>query len=206
MQIPLELSFRDVQKTPDVEEMIRTKVDKLERYCDRITGSRVAVERPHKNVSSGNPFRVRIDLTVPPGHELVVTKEPLDNAPNDSLVTVVNSAFDAAERQLKELVDRQRGEVKTHVEPVAFVVRKFDDEGYGFLKTPDGREIYFHENSVAQDDFERLAVGTQVRFEETMGEMGPQATTVQILDKPGERPMAEREGDDEVAPPKSWQA
>ena len=28
-------------------------------------------------------------------------------------------AFEAAERQLKELVERQRGEVKTHVEPLA---------------------------------------------------------------------------------------
>lgn len=208
MQIPLELSFRDVEKTPDVEKLIRSKVDRLERFCDHITSSRVAVEKPNATASAGNPYRVRIDITVPPGHELVVDKEPRDHAPNDSLRTVINSAFDAAERQLKALNDRQHGEVKTHadVEARAFVVKKFDDEGYGFIKTPDGREVYFHKNSVVEKAFGRVTVGTQVRFEETMGEMGPQATSVHILSKPGVLPLAELEGDDGIAPPDGWQA
>jgi cold shock CspA family protein/ribosome-associated translation inhibitor RaiA len=187
MEIPLQLSFRDIPpaRQGELEDRIRARALKLERFCDHITSCRVAVERPNQHQESGNAFRVRIDITVPPGHEVVVRKEPGDNDLHSDLLTVVNGAFEAAERQLKELSERQRGEVKTHDEPRALVIRVFRDEGYGFLKTIDGRDVYFHRNAVLDGDFERLDLGTQVRFEETMGEMGPQATSVQIVDKPG---------------------
>jgi cold shock CspA family protein len=56
----------------------------------------------------------------------------------------------------------------------------FPEEGYGFLATPDGREIYFHRHSVLHPGFDRLAIGTEVRFVEESGEKGPQASTVAI--------------------------
>lgn len=203
MQIPLELQFKDdVPKSPWVEDLVRRRVDKLERFCDHITRCRVSFERPNRHADTGNPFRIQIDLTIPPGHEVVVTKDPREGGAKEELRSVLTSAFDAAERQVKELVERQRRDVKTHEEPRAFVVRKFDGEGYGFLKTQEGREIYFHQNSVVGHDYERLEVGTQVRFEEAMGEMGPQATTVRIVDKPGHRSA---EGEPEaVEPPAGW--
>lgn len=171
---------------------MRRRAGKLERYCDHITSCRVAIERPHRAEASGNPYRVRIDLTVPPGHEVVVRKGPGDSGSLDDLLTVVNGAFEAAERQLKSLVERQRGDVKTHEEPLALVRRLFRDAGYGFLKTVDGRDIYFHRNAVV-DGWERLELGTQVRYAEAMGELGPQASTVQVVDKPGAT-LTEAEG------------
>jgi cold shock CspA family protein len=99
----------------------------------------------------------------------------------------LGDAFQAMERQLKERAERQRMQVKQHDVEAAFVVRLFRDQDYGFLKTPEGREIYFHRAATVGQDWERLELGTQVRFEESMGEMGPQATTVQIIDKPGHR-------------------
>lgn len=119
MELPiLQVSFRDVPppRHAEIEDRIRQRAEKLERYCDHITSCRVAVERPHRAQSSGNPYRVRIDLTVPPGHEVVVRKEPGDNDGQSDVLTVVNGAFEAAERQLKALVEKQRGEVKTHEE------------------------------------------------------------------------------------------
>lgn len=200
MQIPLQLKIQDTPKQPWIEDLVRRRAEKLERYCDDIVRCRVTIEQPHKNVSSGNPFRVQVDVTIPPGHEIVVHKDPLDSGPSQELRTVINSAFDATERQVKELVEKRRRDVKTHDEPVAFVVRKFGGQGYGFLKTPDGREIYFHKNSVVNGDYGRLEVGTQVRFEESMGDMGPQATTVHIVDKPGHSPT----GGEGVEPPAGW--
>lgn len=58
-------------------------------------------------------------------------------------------------------------------EPRGLIVRLFPDEGYGFLGTPYGEERYFHRNSVLHDNFDRLAVGTEVRFEPEMGDAGP---------------------------------
>jgi cold shock CspA family protein len=42
-----------------------------------------------------------------------------------------------------------------------------------FIETADGREVYFHCNSVLDDAFEHLTVGSEVRFVEEMGEKGP---------------------------------
>jgi cold shock CspA family protein len=49
---------------------------------------------------------------------------------------------------------------------------------YGFLQTLDGREIYFHENSLVDGDFNDLEVGQEMVFVEEAGDKGPQASTV----------------------------
>lgn len=46
-------------------------------------------------------------------------------------------------------------------------------------------EVYFHRNSVLHGDFDLLAVGTEVRYFEELGDDGPQATTVQGIAKQG---------------------
>jgi ribosome-associated translation inhibitor RaiA len=121
MLVPLQLSFRDVPpaRQAEIEERVRQRAAKLERFFQPINSCRVAIERPHQFERSGNPYRVRIDITVPPGHELVVRKEPGDSNLHTDLATVVNAAFEAAERRLGELVARMRGEVKTHERPRA---------------------------------------------------------------------------------------
>jgi cold shock CspA family protein len=68
---------------------------------------------------------------------------------------------------------------------VAYVTKLFRDKGYGFIETFEGRELYFHRNSVLHNDFNRLDVGTGVRFVAAEGDDGPQASTIQIVDKPG---------------------
>jgi cold shock CspA family protein len=57
-------------------------------------------------------------------------------------------------------------------------VAKLAGQGYGFIETADGREVYFHRNSVRDDAFEHLTVASEVRFVEEMGEKGPQAKRV----------------------------
>ena len=54
---------------------------------------------------------------------------------------------------------------------------------YGRIQTPDGREIYFHRNSVVNSDFDQLEPGLEVRFSEEPGDEGPQATSVQLIGK-----------------------
>jgi cold shock CspA family protein len=189
MQIPLDITFRGVKKTKKLEDLIREKTAKLETICNYISGCRVAVEKTQKHQRSGNPYRVRIDLTVPPGHEIVVSREPGRGDIHLETTTEIRDAFEAALKQLKELVDRQRGEMKTHPkqEVHAVVSKLFKTEGYGFIKTLDGREIYFHRNSVLNDDFDNLTIGTGINFTEKMSEKGPHASTVRIVGRPGHK-------------------
>ena len=185
MQVPLEITYRDVEKTDDIDQLVREKAAKLDELFENLIACRVAIEQPQKTQRAGNPYRVRIDLTAPPGHELVVRREPTDSEMHASLSTIVIDAFRVMRRQLEALRERQRGEVKTHDEPRGLVVRLFREPGYGFLQTSDGRDIYFHRNSVLGEDWERLDIGTEVRFAEESGEQGPQASSVQIVAKPG---------------------
>lgn len=189
MQVPLEVTFRNLDKTPALEALIEEKVAKLEEVCDHISSCRVAVEKIHTNPDHGSPFRVRLDMTVPPGHELAVTKNPGESTQYTPLDAVVRSAFEAARRQLVKLVDRQQNRTKSHPdqEMGAIVTQLFPEEGYGFLRDLDGQEIYFHRNSVLNDDFERLTLGTGVHCFVQDGEEGPRASTVQIVSKPGAR-------------------
>ena len=175
MKVPVEISTRNLDLTNGLEDLIRSKADKLKTFFDKIINCRIMVEVPHRSQRKGVSYNVRIDITVP-GNELVVKREPSE----DLHVAIVN-AFDVAERRVKEFAERHRGDVKVHFEkPVARVSKLFPDEGYGFLMSPDGREIYFHENAVLNGRFEEIRVGTVVSFVERMGEKGVQASSVSV--------------------------
>lgn len=181
MLIPLEISTRWVDLSPPLEAELRKRAQKLERYYNRITSCRIAVERPTGNHhQEGGPFRVRLDITVP-GSELVADKEAQE------VFAAVREAFDAAERQVESFAERQRGYVKAPAEsPEGRVIRIFAEEGFGFIAAEDGREVYFHRNAVLDPPgFENLAVGARVRFAEEQGFEGPQASTVSLVEQEG---------------------
>jgi len=110
MQLPVGISYRGVEKTDQLDELIRGKAARLDRFCDHISRCDVVVEQPNQAQNSGNPFRVRIDVTVPPGHELVADERQSVHEMHEPLSKVINDAFKAMERQLKALVEKQRRE------------------------------------------------------------------------------------------------
>ncbi|MCX5771718.1 MAG: HPF/RaiA family ribosome-associated protein [Candidatus Hydrogenedentes bacterium] len=182
MEVPLELAFKDVQRTDVLDEFIEEKLERLGRVCDYIVSCRLTVEKPQRHQHSA-----RLVVRVPPNHEIVAKRESSAGDSREQLITVVDDVFEAARRQLQSLVDRQKGLVKHHPEKeeAAVVARLFREEGYGFLRTADGTEIYFHRNSVLHDEFDLLEVGAGVRYEVEDGEKGPQATTVELVEKRG---------------------
>jgi cold shock CspA family protein/ribosome-associated translation inhibitor RaiA len=185
MKIKPEITYRHLEKTTAIQSLVEEKITKLEQFCDYMNSCHVVIEKDNDRPSSGSPYRVSIDITIPHGRELAVVKSPDRGKQYPSLETVIRDAFEAARRQLIDLTTEQKGERKLHPEQQvgAIVTKLFIEQGYGFLQEiSTGKEIYFHCNSVTNNDFERLKVGSGVRYKETMGEMGPQATTVQILD------------------------
>jgi ribosomal subunit interface protein len=110
MQLPVETSYRGVEKTDQLDELIRSKAARLDRFCDHISRCDVVVEHPNHAQQSGNPFRVRIDVTVPPGHELVVDERQGEHEMHEPLSKVINDAFKTMERQLRALIEKQRRE------------------------------------------------------------------------------------------------
>ena len=200
--LPLQITFRNVNVPPDAELWIRSEAAKLATFYPRIMGCRVAVVAPQHH-REGNPYHVRIDLTVP-GSELVIKHEPSlksnvhqsgesavkkhheTRSPHKNLRQAVNDAFKAACRRLQDYARHQRGDVKRSAsQPVAKITQLFPDKSYGFLLTPEGQEIYFHKDSVLHHAFSRLKIGTTVNFSEEQGEKGLQASSVRVATKQG---------------------
>ena len=74
MQLPLQITCRDVELTPAEEASIRESAAKLESFWDRITSCRVVVNMPRRRGHTGQHYNVRIDVKVP-GAELVIKRQ-----------------------------------------------------------------------------------------------------------------------------------
>ncbi|HVN28267.1 MAG TPA: HPF/RaiA family ribosome-associated protein [Candidatus Binataceae bacterium] len=186
MQRPLKILSRDFTLSPGIEAEIRDKVAALEHFYNRITGCEVVIEGTVHHHRHGGPFRVRIHLTVP-GDEIAINRQA-----EDDLAVAVRESFAAARRRIEDHIREVRGDVKAHdTAPHGVVKKLFPSEGYGFLLTPEGDEVYFHRNSVLHPGFDQLAIGALVRFNQELGENGPQASTVAMLNPHRERRRAE---------------
>ena len=176
MQLELQITARNFELTDPMRENIHERAEKLDSVYDHIMRCRVVVEVPHRHKHKGILYNVHIYMTVP-GGELAIKREP-----NEDIYVAIRDSFDAARRQLEDYARKQRGDTKHHEEiPHARISAIFSDKGYGFLSTSDGREIYFHENSVLNDNFKHLQIGTEVHFSEEQGEKGPHASTVKVI-------------------------
>ena len=77
MQIPLQITFRDMAPSAAIDARIRERVADLERFYDGITRCHVVVHAPHRRQHQGTLFHVRIDLTVPGAELVVITRRPV---------------------------------------------------------------------------------------------------------------------------------
>lgn len=185
MDVPLELSFRNMDPSDAVEARVRERVEKLERYFGRINSCRVVVEAPHRRHHKGKLYHLRIDIGVP-GREIVVNRVPHDRHAHEDVYVAIRDAFDAAARQLEDHSRKASGRVKVHeVPPHGKVTALHAYEGYGFVTLADGQEVYFHRNAVVNGAFDRIEIGDEVRVALVEGESekGPQATTVTLVGK-----------------------
>lgn len=178
MNFPLQIQFKNMERSDFVYNDIFEHAEKLERFYDRITSCHIVVSAPHQHHHQGKIYHIQIRLHIPNG-DVVVTTDPEKNRAHEDAYVAVRDAFDAVRRQLEDFIRRERGEVKERITPPhAKVIRIFPNEGCGFISTPDNREIYFHEHSVLNKEFNALRIGDEVRFSEEMGEKGPQVTSM----------------------------
>jgi len=205
MTLAPQITFRNMETSAKLEETVLTEAGKLERFFPRIMSCRVAIEKPKEY---GRPFRVRIDLGVP-GAELVVeqtptlhaglqdidverkTKESEPHRERRDARRAIHEAFHEMRRRLQDYVRVQKPREQAKEREgllIGKVIRLSPDEGFGFLETPEGQDVYFHRNSVLGGQFDRLRVGSPVRFAVETGEKGPQASTVRLV-----RPVRQRQ-------------
>ncbi|MEW6594397.1 MAG: HPF/RaiA family ribosome-associated protein [Thermodesulfobacteriota bacterium] len=173
----LQIEGRNVEIRNSWQEKINEEKERLDRHHPGLVHHlRVAIEETSGHKSGG--FEVRLVAGVP-NDTLVVTRK------GESARPLLVEAFDTLGLQLKELQRkrRQTGKVVeegsgTHL--VGTVKALFPEEAYGFLVTPDGEEVYFHEHALKDLTLEHLAEGVAVHFGLGEGDKGPTAAWVRV--------------------------
>jgi ribosomal subunit interface protein len=107
MQNQVQITVRDMDHSPALDDHIRQGITKLEQFFTPITSCRVVAEAPHKHHHQGRQFMVRLDIAVP-GKEIVVNHEH-----SEDVYVALRDAFDAAKRQLEDYSRKRRGETRS---------------------------------------------------------------------------------------------
>lgn len=101
MKLPLQLSFKNLERDQQITELIKQKAEKLDRLCPDVIQCHVTVAIPHRSRRTGNLFDVTIDISLP-GKEVAVSHESQDEIENKDIRHVLKVAFDAAYRQVED--------------------------------------------------------------------------------------------------------
>lgn len=183
MKMPLQIHFANLESSPAIEAAVRKRARKLEHFSNDIVSCRVTIEAPHKHHYKGNLYHVAIDVRTP-GGEVVASRSPDDEHAHEDIYVAIRDAFKAARRQLQDLVRVKRGKVKSHQKtPHGKITELSPANNCGTITDSDGREIYFHRNSIVNARFDNLDVHAKVRFVEEAGDKGPQASSVHLIGK-----------------------
>lgn len=184
MQTPVEIEYQQMAASPALQELVDEHVRKLEERYGRITACRIVVKGPGNRHQTGGQYDINIRLALPDGREVNIGRTPKADERHAELAFAVNDAFKRARRRLQDSARRLEGMIKSHEgQPIGTVVRLDPGGEFGFLRSSDGEEIYFHRNSVLGAELSQLDVGSRVMFSQEVGEKGPQATTVKLLGK-----------------------
>ncbi len=115
MDIPLELSFHNIESSDALKAAVEQHVGRLEQIHDHIIGCRVVIELPHKSQKAhGNQPDVHIVVRVP-GKEIVVSKELAHEGHKKNATdayAVLDNAFAVAAGRLRDYRRISHGDVK----------------------------------------------------------------------------------------------
>ena len=183
MQIEPRISFQNLEHSDAIESDIRSRIDELEKFHPRMIGCSVVVDAPHRDKHKGKIYEIRIDISVP-GKDIAVTREAGFNHAHEDIYVAIRDSFDAARRLLEDRI-RKMSSHRTRPHPTpshGHVVRIFNEDGYGFVETVDGHEVYFDRDSLTKSVWPQIEIGSRLRFTERDGDKGLYGTQVTLLD------------------------
>ena len=174
----LQVEGRNLEIRKSWQDKIDEERARLERHhAGFIHHLRVTVEGTYSHREGG--YEVRLVATIP--NDTVVVKRK-----GEKVVSLVVDAFNTLGLQVKEQQRKKRQSSKVQTEAAknisgeGIVKSLYPYESYGFIVTPQGQEIYFHENALKDVSMSQLAEGDGVKFGEAQGDKGPCAAWVKL--------------------------
>ena len=164
MQSPVQIQFKNMDSSEALEAKINKWVAKLDQTYPTIVSCRILIEAPSGKKLHGGLYHTRIDIGLP-GREVVVNRTPSVHHSYTDVYVSIRDAFKSTQRQLENVVKRLQEKVKSHEIPDhGWIITLFPENDSGTIGSSDGREIYFHRNSLLTGKFDDLTVGMEVRF------------------------------------------
>ena len=174
----LQVEARNLEIRKAWNDKIDEEKTRLERHhAGFIHHLRVTVVGTYSHKEGG--YELRLVASIP--NDTVVVKRK-----GEKVVPLLVDAFNTLGLQLKELQRKRRQsfkvqpEVAKNVGGEGVVKSVFPYESYGFIVTPQGKEIYFHENALKDVSMNQLSEGDGVKFGEAQGDKGPCAAWVKV--------------------------
>jgi len=174
----LQVEGRNLEIRKVWQDKIDEEKTRLERHhAGFINHLRVTIEGTSSHREGG--YELRVVASIP--NDTVVVKRK-----GEKVVPLLVDAFNTLGLQLKELQRKRRQSYKVQPEAAksaggeGVVKSIFPYESYGFIVTPQGQEIYFHENALKDITMNQLSEGDGVKFGEAQGDKGPCATWVKL--------------------------
>lgn len=118
MDIPLQISFKNMDHSDAIEARVREKALKLEQYFSHLISCRVVIEAPHRHHHKGKIYHIKIEMGVPRQTELVVSNEREMNHAHEDVYVAIRDAFGKATRQLQDYAGRMEGKSKRREERI----------------------------------------------------------------------------------------
>jgi ribosomal subunit interface protein len=103
MQIPLQITVREMPHSAALDACIRDEVAGLEHFHPRITSCRVTVSASSKHQQQAREFEIHIDVRVPGHNEIVINRQH-----DEDVYVALRDAFASATRQLEDIVREKR--------------------------------------------------------------------------------------------------
>ena len=174
----LQVEARNLEMRKVWQDKIDEETSRLERHhAGFINHLRLTIEGTAHHKEGG--YELRVVASIP--NDTVVVKRK-----GEKVVPIVVDAFNTLGMQLKELQRKRRQSFKVPPEAArgtgseGIIKTIYPYESYGFIVTSQGREIYFHENSLKDITMNQLSEGDDVKFGEAEGDKGPCAAWVRV--------------------------
>jgi ribosomal subunit interface protein len=108
MNVTPEIIFHDVDRSAWVEHYVSERLQRLERHASRIVSCHVTLTQEQASHHKGNLYSAMVEVRLPPNWDVAAKKEREIQDMQTELPALINSAFQAVEKQVRKAKDASR--------------------------------------------------------------------------------------------------